>query len=190
MDIRVDDIYMQQRPYLWMMTTHGYLGYSAATTDGFPCANFSPDYKLMKPRPANDALWNSEYFLGVCSAIPGEVNFYSYEIRDGVFLTDMKAGQVYLAYLKHLKDSNGYLLVPDKPVMIQAILAYLNEKWMWRKWMTQTGNQNDRLRWLDARNESMQAMRAAKGELEMPDPDVWRGLLEKHWILPRDRFYY
>lgn len=189
MDIRVDELYLKQHPQYWAQTMHGYLGYAATTNDGFPCTNFSPDYKIMKPRPAEDAFWNSEYFLGVCSAIPGHLPYYSFEVSGDRFLTDLKEGQVYLAYLRYLKDKDGYLLIPDYPVVIRAIVAYITEKVMWTKWMKGTGNQNDRLRWLDAKNESLALLAEARNEIEIPGPDKWMQMVKKHWILPTTRYY-
>lgn len=189
-DVRVDEMYLRERPYLWAMTTHGYLGYSAATTDGFPVINMSPDYRIMKPRPAEDAFWNTEYFLGACAAIPGKVDAYSFEVRGDTFLTDLRDGQVYLAYLKYDKDPDGYFYVPDQHEVIQAVLAYMDERMAWRAWMKSEGNQTDRLRHLDTKREYMELMRHARGELEMPDPDKFAALVKKHWQQGVTRFHY
>lgn len=188
LDINVDEVYLRERPYLWEMTNSKYIGYTSVNTDGFPCTNFSRDFKIMKPRSSNVALWNSEYFLGVCSAV-GNIECYSYEIEPPYFITNLKEGQVYMAYLKYNKDEEGYYLIPNFPEVVEAINAYLNERMLHRAW-NHDGNQTDRLRWLDAKRESDLLLGQVKVKLEQPDPDKWKQILDRQWIQGRDRHYY
>lgn len=186
--IDVDQVYLRERPYLWEMTNKMYLGYNATVTDGFPCTNFSDDFKIMKPISSNSAFWNSAHFLGICNTI-GEIECYKYDLNPPEFLTNMKEGQVFMAYLKYLKDEEGYYLIPNFPEVIEAINADISEKMARRAWM-KDGNQNDRLRWIDLKRESDLLLGQVKTKLETPDPDKWKQILERQYIQGRDRHYY
>lgn len=186
-EVDMDRLYKESRPYLWNMDNM-YIGYSAPVTDGFPTPAFSQQFQLMKPRPSNEALWNTEYFLGACSALP-DVGCYSYDINGREFLTNLKEGQVYMAYLKYLKDPEGYYLIPDNSIAIEAIKAYVTAKMM-RKAYLKDGNQTDRLRYIDTQRESQALMSQAKVELETPDAERWNQWANRFYRIPRDRYYY
>ena len=188
MDVQVDDLYLMSKPYLWAMTSAHYIGYSAATTDGFPVDSGFKKPVLMVPRPTNAALWNSEYYLGMCASL-GSPNAYTYEIEPPYFITDLREGQVMLSFLRYPKDERGYNLIPNYPSVVKAIVAYITEKLMWREWM-KSGNQNDRLRWLDAQRLSDMYKNEATSEMEMPDPDRWTRDMKQIWILENNRFHY
>lgn len=187
-DVQVDDLYLQTHPWLWAMTSDKYIGYSAPTMDGFPCDPTPQSFKIMLPRGANAVLWNSEYYVGVCNKI-GDPTCYKYEIEDGEFITDMKDGQVMIAYLRYPKDDEGYFLIPNYPIVVRAITAYIDEKFAWREYMNNS-NQTARLRWLDAKNESQSLFNQAQSEIDIPDPDKWTRDVKQHWIQDRSRFHY
>lgn len=186
--INVDELYLRERPYLWEMTNSKYLGYSAVVTDGYPCANFNRDFHIMKPRSSNAALWNTEYFLGVCSAI-GDVCKYTYDIEPPYLLTNMKEGQIYMACLKYEKDEEGFFLIPNFVEVVEAVTAYLTEMMAFREW-SKDRTQNNRLFWLDAKRDSDLKLGQAKVKLEQPDADVWKEITDKHWSIDRGRYHY
>lgn len=187
-EVDVDDSYLQERPYLWVPKNNKYLGYSAATTDGFPCADFCPDFKIMKPRVTEMALWNSEFFLGECKGL--NLNgCYTYDIEPPLFKTDMRKGQVYMSYLRYKLDEDGYYTIPKFPEVIEAITYYMSWKMAERSWM-KDGNQNDRLRWLDAKNMCEQKTVEARTLLEIPSADKILSLGKSHWKQGPERFYY
>lgn len=187
-DIHLDQFEMLQSPHLWMARTDKYLGFSSPQTDGFPHVGLSPHFHIIKPRKSDQALWNTEYFLGVCEKL-GDVKCHTYDVEPPYFIPDFKHGQVFLAYRKYAKDSEGYFLIPDYPIVIRAITAYMTEMFMWREWM-KNGNQSDRLRHLDAKNEANQLMAQATSELEMPSPETIMNAYAKHWHQDRSRFHY
>lgn len=187
-EVDVDAAYLDERPYLWVPKNNKYVGYVAPSTDGFPCAEFCPDFKLMKPRTTEMALWNSDWFLGVCKGL----NFngcYSYDLEPPLFKTDLKKGQVYMSYLKYKMDEEGYYLIPNYPLVIEAITYYMTSMMAWREWM-KSGNQNDRLRWLDAKNMAELTFIDAKSLLEIPSPEKIQALADRHWKQGPERFYY
>ena len=186
--INVDEVYLRERPYLWEMTNRKYLGYNSVVTDGYPCAAFDRNFFIMTPRATNAALWNSEYFLGVCNSI-GQACSYTYDLNPPEILTNMKEGQIYMAYLKYNKDEDGYYMIPNFPECIEAISAYMSEQYLKRIW-NKDGNQSDRLRWLDAKRESDLLLGQVKNKLETPDPEKWMKILSRQWIQGRERFHY
>ncbi len=189
-DIHVDDLYLRQHPWLWEMSSSHYIGYNAPTTDGFPtCSGDFQDFKLMTPRVSNDSLWNSEFYLGVCQSL-GRANCPQYEIEPPHFITDLKEGQVLISFLKYPMDDEGYFMVPNYPIVVRAILAYITEKYMWKQWMKDDGNQNNRLRYIDAKNEANLLMGQAQSELEAISPDKFTSIANRHWLQDRGRFHY
>lgn len=185
-EVDVDRLYIESRPYLWNIDSK-YLGYSAAITDGFPTPNFSPHFQIMKPRASDAAFWNSEYFLGICNSL--DTVKYLYDRNGQEFLTNLKEGQVYIAYLKFMKDSEGYFMIPDNPIAIEAVKAFVTMKMM-RKHYLKDGNQTDRLRYKDMQAEAMQLISQAKVELETPEAGKFNRIADKHYRIPRDRYYY
>lgn len=187
-DVQVDDVYLMAHPWLWAMTSSHYIGYVAPTTDGFPCDATSESFKIMKPRSANMAIWNSEHFLGICNKI-GDPSCYKYEVENGHFITDMRNGQVLVAFLRYPKDDEGYFLIPNYRIVTRAVMSYIDEMMTWRYYM-KDGNQTDRLRWLDSKNQAEQLLAEARSEVETPDPDKWTRDIKQHWIQDRSRFHY
>jgi hypothetical protein len=190
LEIDIDNVWLGERPYLKNINDHNLIGWAAASTEGFPTWSMPPEFQVMKPRVSTDILWNSEYFLGVCNALgANNVSNYSYQLEDDKFITDLKKGQVMLGYLAYKRDADGYLMIPDVVEAVEAVIAYITMQTMWRMWMN-SGNQNDRLRWLDAQNKSNAIMGEAKGKLEMPTADKWERILKERYVVDRDRYFY
>lgn len=186
-DVQVDNLYLQSRPYLWAMTSTGYLGHAAATTDGFPTPSGHAQFELMKPRSTESALWNSDYWLGLCNGLGHDC--YKYDIEPPYFNTDLKEGQVFISFLRYLKDEDGYYLIPNYPIVVRAITAYMDEMMMWRLYLN-GGNQTDRLRWHDAQIAANQLKNEATSQIETPSPDKWMDILKKNWVIDRGRYHY
>lgn len=190
LEIDIDQLWLDTHPYIKNVSEKHMIGWSAATTEGFPIINTPADFQVMSPRVSTDILWNTEYFLGICNALGANHGCqYSYQIEDDKFITDLKKGQVMLGYLAYKKDDQGYLMIPDTVEAVEAVVEFITMKMMWRAWMA-SGNQSDRLRWLDAQNKSNNVMAEAKSKLELPTADKWERILKERYIVTRDRYHY
>lgn len=188
LDIQVDDLYLRTRPYLWAMSSTGYVGYSAPKTDGFPHTGPEERFQLMRPFAHNDTLWNSEYYLGICNALP-QTGCYRYKIDNGKFITDLPEGQVFISYLRYQKDDDGYFMIPNYPVVIRAITAYMDEMVAWRDFMKMK-DKGSQAFYAMAKQIADKAMYEAISELNMPSPDEIMEISKKHWHKDQSRFYY
>jgi hypothetical protein len=190
MEIDIDQFWLDTHPHIKNVSDPHMIGWAAATTEGFPTFTTPPEFQIMKPRVSTDILWNTEYFLGICNTLgENSVCEYSYQLEDDKFITDLKKGQVMLGYLAYKRDDQGYLMIPDTVETVEALVAFITSKLMWREWMA-GGNQSDRLRWLDAENKSKALMAEAKATLETPPADKWERILMERYVVSRDRYHY
>lgn len=190
LEIDIDQLWLDTHPHIKHVSEKNMIGWSAATTEGFPTLPIPPNFEVMKPRVSTDILWNTEYYLGICNALgPNLLGNYSFHLEDNKFITDLKKGQVMVAYLAYKRDDEGYLMIPDKIEAVEAITSFITMKMMWREWMA-SGNQSDRLRWLDSENKSKAIMAEAKSKLETPSADKWLRVLQERYVVDRDRYYY
>lgn len=190
LEIDIDQVYLDTHPYMKQINNSNMIGWAGVNDDGFPTVNCWDGFQIMQPKVSNELFWNSEYYLGVCNALGRNMPFgYSYQIEDGKFITDLKEGQVMISYLAYKKDPQGYLMVPNVVEAVEAVKAYITREWMWKEWMM-SGNQSDRLRWLDAKNQAHEKIIQAQGKLELPSSQKWYRLLTERWTVPRDRYHY
>lgn len=145
-------------------------------------STYSDKFKLMKP--ATGSYFNSEYHLKGC------VNFnvdteVEYRIQHPNIIVNFKEGKILLAYLAKRIDEEGYLLVPDEPVAIEAISWYIQEKMLYRRFL-EDFSQNTRLAWQQAFELREKFIARANSQLQMPSADVWRTFIRRfvHRILP------
>jgi hypothetical protein len=188
LEIDVDDTYLDMHPYLKQISDTHMAGWAAVQDDGFPTTDAFRGFELMKPMVSGEILWNMEYYLGVCQSENLKCN-YSYRIEDDKFITDLKEGQIVMAYFSFKRDSDGYLLIPDDIYVIEAIKNWISYSFMKKEWVM-GGNQNNRLRWLDMKNEALSMLQEAKSKLKMPTSSEWFRLMTERWVVSLDRYYY
>ena len=188
-ELEMDKLYREERPYLTHVNYWNFLGYSAPMTDGFSCMAIAPKFKLMRPVVSNAVFWASSYFLGVCNDLgTAWASPHYFSIDQDKLITDMREGQILMAYFSQVRDSQGYMKVPDNPYVVEAILAYMDMQYAKRK--ARAGNQTDRNNARDALMDWKQAQAIAINKLEMPSEEEWEGIINRYYKIPIDRFYY
>ncbi len=188
-EIEMDRIYREERPYLTHVNYKHFVGYSAPITDGMSCMDIAPRFHIMKPKITDSAFWNSKHYLGVCNDLGPSLRYaHSFHLEDGKIITTMDEGQVVIAYLANKRDADGYFMVPDNAVLVEAILAYID--YQHSKRMAMRGNQTDQnyslnceRRWKDLRADAI-------NELEMPSDITWENIINQHWKQGIERFHY
>lgn len=188
-ELEMDRIYREERPYLTAVNDSHFIGYSANTTDGMACMDIAPKFHVMRPKITDTAWWNSEYYLGVCNALgPRLHHAHTYHLEDGKFITTMKEGQVVVSYLANKRDANGYFLIPDTGVVIEALEAFVDYKFAARA--AKYGNQTDSNYALNCERKWRDLRADAINELEMPSSETWEGIINKYWIISPDKYHY
>jgi hypothetical protein len=126
-EIEIDDLYREERPYMTHVNYWPFVGYSAPITDGFSCMDIAPKFSIMRPKVSDSVWWNTGYYLGACMDLGDNWRAYhSFHLEDGKIITTMKEGQVLMSYLANKRTKDGYRMVPDNVFAIEAILAYLD----------------------------------------------------------------
>lgn len=188
-ELEMDRLYREERPYLTHVNYWNFIGYSAPITDGLYCMDIAPRFHVMKPKITDSAWWNSGYYLGVCNDLGPRLRMaHSYHLEDGKFITTMKEGQVLLSYLANKRDADGYFMIPDNAVVVEALLAYVDFQQAKRAAMR--GNQTDRNFSMDCERRWKELRADAINELEMPSDITWENIINKHWKIGIDRYHY
>ncbi len=189
-ELDMDQMHLEQHPHLKQLNMWPFLGYAANDIEGYAGLGMFPQFHIMVPRMSDSAWWNSEYNLGVCNALgPVTRNAHSYHLENGKFITTMKEGHAIISYKAQKRTSEGYLMIPDNTVVVEAIGAYLDMKVSSRA-ARFGGNQtdsnlylNDERRWASLRADAI-------NELEMPSAITWEGLIKRHVIAYPDQYHY
>lgn len=143
---------------------------------------YSDTFKLM--RPSTTSFFNYEYHIKGC------INFNvdcatEYSISHPNILVNFKEGKVLLAYLAKRTDEEGYLMIPDEPVVIEAIAWYIQEKMLYRSFM-EDFSQQKRMAWGEAMQLREKFIARANSQLQMPSSELWRTFVRKfiHKVIP------
>lgn len=189
-ELDMDQLYREQRPYLTHVNYDHFVGYSAAQTDGVARMGMNEKFTLMFPQVSDSAWWNTEYYLGVCASLgPNRSGYYSFKIDEDKFITDLQEGQVLISYLGERRTPDGYRLIPNVEIVVEAVGAYIDLKVL-SKLYNFGGNQTDRLRVYDAERKWKELRAEAKTKLRMPSSAEWEALTKKHWHIRPDRYHY
>lgn len=133
-------------------------------------------FKLMKP--AHGSIWNTYYHLGECAPVNFDCR-HEYKLSGSKMIVNFKEGQVILGYLKYRTDDEGYLLLPDHPYYIDAVIWTLKEKLFYRKFV-QEGTPQMQYLYQDSERRKLEYMRLARAVSRIPDADNWNELMRKY----------
>ncbi len=152
---------------------------------------YSDRFQLM--RPSTTSFFNYDYHIKGCINFNVDSNV-EYLISHPNILVNFKEGKVLLSYLAKRIDEEGYLMIPDEPVAIEAITWYIQEKMLYRAYM-EDFSQAKRMAWEAAMQLRERYIARAMSQLQMPDADMWRAFVKRfiHRVLPNynyeDDFY-
>lgn len=187
-ELEMDRIYREERPYLTHVNYWNFIGYSASITDGMSCMDIAPRFHVMVPKISDSNWWNTDYNLELCHSLGPQYHGHSYHLENGKFITTMKDGQVLLSYLANKRDAEGYLMIPDNAVVVEAMLAYID--YQFAKRIAQRGNQTDRNYSMDCERRWRDLRADAINELEMPSDITWENIINKHWKQGIEKHHY
>ena len=132
---------------------------------------YSDRFQLMRPATS------SFFHIKNCVNIDFDSEI-QYTIQPPNLLTNFKEGKVLLSYFAKRTDEDGYLLVPDEPVVFEAISWYIQEKMLYRKYMEDFSMGTYRA-WQDAFQLREKFIARARGQIQIPSPDVWKTFIKR-----------
>lgn len=139
---------------------------------------YSDRFQLMRPATS------SFFHIKNCVNIDFDSEI-QYTIQPPNLITNFKEGKVLLSYFARRVDEEGYLLVPDEPVVFEAIAWYIQEKMLYRKYMEDYSMALYRA-WQDAFQLREKFIARAHSQLQIPSPDVWQTFVKRfiHRVKP------
>lgn len=110
---------------IWRMANPEYTAaaskfYSDSFNSIFPKHNRVCDNGFKRMYPTTNNWFNINYYIGDCERII-DTTVIEYKIINGEIITNFEEGQVVLAYLGDHLDEEGYRLVPNNPLAVEAI---------------------------------------------------------------------
>lgn len=157
--------------------THGYLG-ERIIGNSRKCHNEITDFRILQRTTHN--FHTQKFDTNDSCNYPDTVCDDGYIIKERKIITNFKEGELLVAYLSNLIDEEGYLMIPDHPVVIRAAKYYLLAQEALSTYV-RTRSQQDRMFWSDMQSLSEMEIQKAKSKLRMPSYDEFKVSLKNHW---------
>lgn len=175
-EVDVNRIYETAHPeYFSRYMGHFYK--SGNTTSRGTTSIYHDQFCLMKK--TSTTFRNIPYHIGECINLSVDCEI-EYDIDSFNITVNFKEGEILIAYLAWDVDEEGYLYVPEDAAVFTAINWWIEERVAFKKYRESLG-QNIRIFWQQTEQQKLKYLRAAKGRLQMPDPDEWWQFVENHW---------
>lgn len=148
---------------------------------------YHDDFYLMKVASGN--FWNAPYHLNGCLNMRIESE-YEYSIQPPSMIVNFKEGEVLIGYMASQTDDDGYLMVPNTPQAIQAIIWYVQERLAFQRY-SQTASSKDEKFWSNMMIMREKHIGRAKEELRHFSEDEFWQFVENHWrkMIPYRKFH-
>jgi hypothetical protein len=171
----VDQIYASANPDLYTRNMKHF--YSSHKVGDTPAASaYNSKFVLM--RRTSNSMFGNQYF------IPGCINInlnspVEYDIQPPKMILNFDTGWVLLSYLALPLDEEGYRMIPDHPLAIEAVAAFIRERIMSAKFGN-TGHPNDRVNHQYAYQLKESAIGRARDNFEFPSMDILWQFVRNH----------
>lgn len=173
----VDHNYLLKHPeYMYKHANHFYSG---RTLDGpKPHCTLHPEFQLM--RRTSNYFYNVPYHVNECININADTHI-EYDIHLPNILVNFKKGQILIAYLGSNVDKDGYLMIPNIPVVYDAVIQWIEERLAYIDYR-KNKEQKDRIFWQQALELRDKKIKQARSYLSTPSSDEWEVFIRNHWI--------
>lgn len=142
------------------------------------CSTLHPDFQLMR-RTSNN-FFSIKYHIADCINLNYDSSI-EYDINENSIVTNFKEGQILISYLGYPVDDEGYMMIPDDPLVFDAIIHCIEERFAYIDYR-RFKDQKSRIFWNDITMLRDTLIKKAKARLETPDPDEWEMFIRNHWI--------
>lgn len=137
-----------------------------------------PNFSLM--RRTSSYFYNVPYHVNECININTD-SAVEYDVHLPNILVNFKKGQVLLAYLGSNTDDEGYLMIPDVPLVYDTVVQWIEERLAYINYR-KTKQQNDRIFWQQSLELRDKKIKQARMYLATPTPDEWEMFIRNHWV--------
>jgi len=93
---------------------------------------------------------------------------------------NFEKGDVIISYRAHKQDSDGYMMIPDDPDLLEAVSQHIEYRVSYRDWKRE-GKTVDEKAWRFAKAEYMRHFEIAKERLQIPDYNTWADFLDREY---------
>lgn len=137
-----------------------------------------PHFHLM--RRTSNYYFNVPYHVNECININADSKV-EYDIYLPNMLVNFKKGQVLLSYLGSNVDSEGYLMIPNVPLIFDAVILWIEERLAYIDYR-KNKEVKERTFWQQSLQLRDKAVKQARSYLATPTPDEWEMFIRNHWI--------
>lgn len=173
----VDHNHLLKHPeYMYQHANHFYGGRTLDSPK--PHCTLHPEFQLM--RRTSSYFYNVPYHVNECVNINADTHI-EYDIHLPNILVNFKEGQILIAYLGSNVDKDGYLMIPNVPVVYDAIVQWIEERLAYIDYR-KNKEQKDRIFWQQALELRDKKIKQARMYLSNPAPDEWENFIRNHWV--------
>lgn len=137
-----------------------------------------PHFHLM--RRTSNYFYNIPYHVNECINVNADSKV-EYDIHHPNILVNFKKGQILLAYLGSNVDGDGYLMIPNVPLIFDAVIQWVEERMAYIDYR-KNKEQKDRIFWQQALELRDKKIKQARMYLQTATPDEWEMFIRNHWI--------
>lgn len=182
-EVDVNRIYQDAHPELYTKYMAHFFHHGSLNDRGEMTSCMDPDFVLM--RRTSNSYFNIPYHIGNCLNLNADIDV-EYDISLPHIITNFSEGEVLLSYIGEKLDEDGYRMIPDLPVVHEAITIAVDERMAYRRWRLE-GNPSHRVDWQTIHALKEKLIARGRSQLQIPDPDAWHQYIRNHWkqLIPK-----
>lgn len=181
--IDVDKTYLDANPGFIYQHNKFYAG--DRKLGGNQCS-IHPHFKLM--RRTSNYFYNIPYHINECINVNADSRV-EYDIHLPNIIVNFKEGQIILAYLSKNVDKDGYLMIPNVPIVYDAVIQSIEERLAYIDYRKNKINENYRF-WQDSIMLKEKSIKRARTYLDMLQPDEFEMFIRNHWVKKVPNYKY
>lgn len=182
--INADRLWQSSHPEYKTAYMKHFTGYGNMTSRN--TCYYHPHFNLM--RAGTGSFSNLQYHIRDCMNLHVDTQV-EYTLNLPNIIVNFKEGRILLAYMAIPLDEDGYRMIPNEPIAIEAISKYITEKYLYREYLKDF-SQGKRLAWQAAEQLKEKYIGRARAELQMPTFDEMYPFIKGfvHRLIPRYNF--
>ena len=179
-EVDIDDNWLNRNSHHMYKHMKHYYGYSQLGDNRTckECSTLYHEFQLMR-RTSNN-FFSIKYHIADCINLNYDSSI-EYDINENSIVTNFKEGQILISYLGYPIDDEGYMMIPDDPLVFDAVIQCIEERFAYIDYR-RFKDQKSRMFWNDSIMLRDILIKKAKARLETPDPDEWEMFIRNHWI--------
>jgi hypothetical protein len=149
-------------------------------------SSMHPHFKLM--RKTSNYFYNIPYHINECINVNVD-SHVEYDIHLPNIIVNFKEGQILLAYLSRNVDKDGWLMIPNVPIVYDAVIQSIEERLGYIDYRKNKTNENYKF-WQDSLMLKEKSIKRARMYLDTMLPDEWEMFIRTHWVRKAPNYLY